>query len=67
MILLIGDGMGPEHVQAARLMAGGELAMDRLDPAPGLVTTHNIFGEITEEIGNSSEVLARSGKSRSVK
>jgi alkaline phosphatase len=40
--------MGPEHVQAARLMAGGEPAMDRLDLAPGLVTTHNIFGEITD-------------------
>jgi alkaline phosphatase len=35
-------------VQAAQLMAGGELMMDRLDPAPGLATAHNIFGEITD-------------------
>lgn len=48
VILLIGDGMGPDHVQAARLMAGGELAMDRLDSVPGLVTTFNIFGGITD-------------------
>ncbi len=48
VILLIGDGMGPDHVQAARLMAGGELAMDRLDLYPGYVATVNIYGGVTD-------------------
>ena len=48
VILLIGDGMGPNQVQAARLMVGGELAMDRLDSAPASVSTLNVFGEITD-------------------
>jgi alkaline phosphatase len=54
IILLIGDGMGPNQVQAARLMAGGELAMDRLDSAPVTVTTHNIFGEITDSAASGT-------------
>jgi alkaline phosphatase len=48
VILLIGDGMGPNQVQAARLMAGDELAMDRLDPSSVTVTTHNISGGIPD-------------------
>ena len=48
VILLIGDGMGPLEVEAARIMAGGELALDLLDPAPAFVTTHNIDGKITD-------------------
>jgi alkaline phosphatase len=49
VILMIGDGMGPEQVQIARLFApGGELAMDRLDGNPNLMTTHDVDGNITD-------------------
>jgi alkaline phosphatase len=49
VILMIGDGMGPEQVELARLFApGGELAMDRLDGNPNLMTTHNVDGNITD-------------------
>jgi alkaline phosphatase len=43
---MIGDGMGPQHVELARLLA--PLAMDQLDSNPSLATTHNIFGEVTD-------------------
>lgn len=55
VILLIGDGMGPEHVRAARLLdADGVLAMDRLDPAPGLMTTHDYFGGVTDSAASGT-------------
>ncbi len=49
VILMIGDGMGPEQVQIARLFApDGELAMDRVDGDPSFITTHSVFGGITD-------------------
>jgi alkaline phosphatase len=38
IILFIGDGMGAAHRQAARLAAGGQLAMDRLPVQGGFYT-----------------------------
>jgi len=59
VILLIGDGMGPNHVQAARLMKafknGGEpLAMDLLDSKPSLVNTTNYFGGVTDSAAGAT-------------
>ena len=49
VILMIGDGMGPEQVAIARLFApGGELAMDRLDSNPNFMTTDDVTGGITD-------------------
>lgn len=47
IILFIGDGMGAAHRQAARLAAGGELAMDRL-PIRGRLHTGSANSAITD-------------------
>ncbi len=55
VILLIGDGMGPAHRTAARLLLhgtangrpGGWLAMDRL-PVAGFVATSSLSGVVTD-------------------
>ncbi len=47
IILFIGDGMGAAHRQAARLAAGGELAMDRL-PVRGLLHTGSANSAVTD-------------------
>ena len=55
VILLIGDGMGPEQVAAGRLLVpGGELVMDQMDPNPGSVVTTNYFGEITDSAASAT-------------
>jgi alkaline phosphatase len=54
VILLIGDGMGPNHVRAARLMKGVELAMDRLDSNPSLVNTTNYKGGVTDSAAGAT-------------
>lgn len=55
VILLIGDGLGPEQVRSARLFdADGELALDRLDRNPGLMTTEDIFGGITDSAASAT-------------
>ena len=55
VILLIGDGMGPEHVAAGRLLVpGGELVMDQMDPIPGSVVTTNVYGEITDSAASAT-------------
>ncbi len=54
IILMIGDGMGPEQVELARRFAGGVLAMDRLDPSPGLMWHDNIFGEVTDSAASAT-------------
>ena len=42
VILMIGDGMGPGQLELARRFAAdGKLVMDRLDPSPRWMTTHN--------------------------
>ena len=50
IIILIGDGMGPEQVESGRLLLdpGEVLAMDLLDGDPGFATTLTIDGEITD-------------------
>ncbi len=49
VIMMIGDGMGPEQVELGRLFAPGEtLVMDVLDGTPGQMTTHNISGGVTD-------------------
>jgi alkaline phosphatase len=58
VILLIGDGMGPNHVQAARLMKayknGAPLAMDQLDSVPSLVNTLNYQGKVTDSAAGAT-------------
>ncbi len=48
VILLIGDGMGFEHVKAARDAAGGHLNMDDVNDAAGRVTTNSADADITD-------------------
>ena len=49
VILMIGDGMGPEHVELARRFEpDGILVIDELDSAPGFMTTDNYWGEVTD-------------------
>ena len=47
IILLIGDGMGPNQVAMARAAKGSALHMDGM-PYKGTVTTNNVYGEITD-------------------
>ncbi len=55
VILLIGDGMGPEQVEAGRLLVpGGQLVLDQMDPSPGSVNTLNVFGEITDSAASAT-------------
>jgi alkaline phosphatase len=54
IILLIGDGMGPEQVAAGRLLApGGELVMDQM-PVTGSVVTTNVYEEITDSAASAT-------------
>jgi len=48
VILLIGDGMGFEHVEAARDAAGGHLNMDDVNDAVGRMTTNSANADITD-------------------
>jgi alkaline phosphatase len=48
VILLIGDGMGYEHIKAAREAAGGHLNMDDVNDATGSVTTYSADNAITD-------------------
>jgi len=48
IILLIGDGMGFEHVEAAREAVGGHVYMDDVNDATGRVTTHSADAAITD-------------------
>jgi alkaline phosphatase len=54
IIIMIGDGMGPEQVEAGRLLAGGDLVMDQMDPNPGSVNTLNVYGEITDSAASAT-------------
>ncbi len=47
VILLIGDGMGPNHLEAARIAKGADLACDAM-PKICEVTTCNVDGETTD-------------------
>ncbi len=52
VIIMIGDGMGPEQVKAGRLLA--PLVLDQMDPTPGSVITTNYFGEITDSAASAT-------------
>ena len=55
VILMIGDGMGPQQVELARRFAPGyRLAMDRLDSSPGQMSHDNIFGEVTDSAASAT-------------
>jgi len=47
VILMIGDGMGPEHVEAGRMFLGGEIAFDRL-PYQAEMTTFSANSSVTD-------------------
>ena len=56
VILMIGDGMGPEQVELGRLFAG-RLAMEELDEGTlGLATTDEYYGKTTDSAANASSV-----------
>ncbi len=60
VVLLIGDGMGFEHVRAAGLFAYGEegqLFMEQL-PATGRVTTHPAGGKAVPDSASAGTALA---------
>jgi alkaline phosphatase len=47
--------MGPDQVDLARRLAPGrELARDRLDPAPALMTHDNVYGEVTDSAASAT-------------
>ncbi|MBC7343567.1 MAG: alkaline phosphatase [Clostridia bacterium] len=51
VILMIGDGMGEEHVEAiraAKAAAGQKLAMDAVDDAKCLMTTYSADSDVTD-------------------
>lgn len=48
VILLIGDGMGFEHMEAARAAVGGHVYMDDVNDATGRVTTYSADADITD-------------------
>jgi alkaline phosphatase len=54
IILMVGDGMGPAHVDLARRFVGGPLAMDVLDTAPGSMAHDNIDGEVTDSAASAT-------------
>ena len=58
VILLIGDGMGFEHVEAARDAAGGNLSMDKVNDAAGQMTTHSANADITDSSSAATAMAA---------
>jgi alkaline phosphatase len=55
IIMMIGDGMGPEQVQSGREVDTGRVFwLDVMDPEPGLVNTLNVFGEITDSAASAT-------------
>ena len=62
VILLIGDGMGPQEVSLGRLVDRDGLSIDRMDPKPGAMTTNNVYGEVTDSAA-AATALATGEKS----
>jgi len=55
IIMMIGDGFGPQQAEAGRLLApGGQLVLDQLDPNPGWVNTLDVFGDITDSAAGAT-------------
>jgi alkaline phosphatase len=55
VIIMIGDGMGPDQVEAGRLLdADGVLVVDEVDSDPGSVNTLNYFGGITDSAASAT-------------
>ncbi|MCH8906690.1 MAG: alkaline phosphatase [Candidatus Heimdallarchaeota archaeon] len=62
IILLIGDGMGPEHVKAARWVEygkTGQLAMESL-PSSVNVSTHTAEGQLTDSAASGTALATGS-------
>ena len=69
VILMIGDGMGAEHVKAARWLSvgpSGELAMDRLEVQDGWARTANSSGLLTDSAA-AATALATGTKTRNLR
>jgi alkaline phosphatase len=54
IIIMIGDGFGFEQAEAGRLVKGGALVLDSLDPNPGFVDVANVFGDITDSAAGAT-------------
>ncbi|MBI1372788.1 MAG: alkaline phosphatase [Phycisphaera sp.] len=57
VIFFIGDGMGPEHVHAARLYAGEPMSFERL-PGHGMVTTRSADNAVTDSAASATAMAA---------
>jgi alkaline phosphatase len=55
VIICIGDGMGSEHVKAARYYNGGELSFETL-PYQGLQTTYSADNAVTESAASATSL-----------
>jgi alkaline phosphatase len=58
IILLIGDGMGFEHMKAARDSVGGHVYMDDVNDATGEVTTHSANASITDSSSAATAIAS---------
>jgi alkaline phosphatase len=58
IIIMIGDGMGPEQVESGRLLRlldpDGVFWLDVMDPEPGWANTLNVFGETTDSAASAT-------------
>ena len=57
VIILIGDGMGPEHVAAGRMYLGRNLSFENLI-YQGLVTTDNAAGGVTDSAAAGTAIAS---------
>ncbi|MEE8450406.1 MAG: alkaline phosphatase, partial [Thermoguttaceae bacterium] len=53
VILMIGDGMGTQHVEAGRMFLGGEIAFDRL-PYQAEMTTFSANASVTDSAASGT-------------
>ena len=54
IIVMIGDGFGFEQAEAGRLVKGGDLVLDDVDPNPGSVDVSEVFGGITDSAAGAT-------------
>jgi len=53
IIFMIGDGMGPEHIRAAGMFAGGPMSFESM-PYQGMVTTFSASSSITDSAASAT-------------
>lgn len=53
VILIIGDGMGVNHLESARIVKGGALACDSM-PHTAMVSTCNVEGTVTDSAASAT-------------